>query len=84
LADLSWQITPISMVFVYLVSFSMQLCCLFGCMMTLTSDFRRYTSQEDNCKKAYSMVKMMSQFQFGIPSQCCVHGKYSATRSKEQ
>jgi len=26
----------------------------------------------------------MSQFQFGIPSQCCVHGKYSATRSKEQ
>jgi len=46
--------------------------------------FLRPLNQEDNCKKTYSLVKMMSQFQFGIPSQCCVHGKYSATRSKEQ
>jgi len=57
LIDPTWQLSPISMMLVYL---------------------------EENDKKTYSMVKMTSQFFKGIPSQCCVHAKFSAQRSKDQ
>lgn len=39
---------------------------------------------KEDSSDVYNMVKMMSQFEFGIPSQCCVQKKYLSARNKEQ
>ena len=32
----------------------------------------------------YSLVKLMSQFEFGVPSQCCVETKFPTNKNPNQ